>query len=219
MTRPRPSRPSLFHAPRSAPGHAFPSKTPHGGLSEPGPPLKRHPPSSSVAGWVVGGLESGLEGCAARAWPRRPPLRSGHTQIPGARRQRAQPVTLLPKPEPPLSPHTSPPPSSPPNAETSPRLRTTGTAASQEPKFAQGLANETRGGGKGRGVRGPREAGSEANAGIPTRGSCPGGCTVPSMSVFACCLQLPRACERTEVCACVCTLQNLPVEETVTIEF
>lgn len=76
-------------------------------------------------------------------------------------------------------------------------VRATGAAASLEPTFAQGLANETRRGGRGRGVRGPREAGAEANAGIPRVGAAreagPGQAGLLGRGSV---MQMPRACVR-----------------------
>lgn len=214
---PSPARPLLFHAPRSAPCHAFPSKTPQGGRSEPGPPLKRHPPSYSVEGWEVGGLESGLAGCTSVAEAASPPL-SSHANtwsLAPACAAPDPPARRLPTPEPPLSPHTSPPPPLPPNAEMSLLLRATGTTASPEPKFAKDLANETRGGGRGRGVRGLREAGAEAKAGIPRVGAAQAAARCQAR------LSMPAVCRRHERVrkpkrVLVFALhQNLPVEETL----
>ncbi|XP_038407517.1 translation initiation factor IF-2-like isoform X3 [Canis lupus familiaris] len=72
---------------------------------------------------------------------------------------------LLTPQAPTFSQYTSPPPpfgsgGRPPprfNAEMSPRLLQAAATANQEPRRTQGLANETRGGGRGRGVCGPRE--------------------------------------------------------------
>lgn len=200
--RPGPSRHALGPpAPHSNTPHGRPPATPFGArphqevARSPARPLSdTHRPIPSRAGKLQAWNQVSQ---AARACPRRPPLRSRHTPTPGARRQRAQPVTLQPAASRHRGPHflhTPPlPPSSPPNAEMSLLLRATGAAASPEPKFAQGLANETRGGGRGRGVRDPREAGSEAKAGIPRVGAAQASSVVLSTSVCACCLQTPRA--------------------------
>lgn len=126
------------------------------------------------------------------------------------------PARRLRTPEPPLSPHTSPPPPSPLPMRKCPYCS---ERQAQPPvrsrSLPKDLANETRGGGRGRGVRGPREAGAEAKAGIPRVGAAQAAARCQArLSLLAVCRCHERVRKPKRVLV-FALHQNLPVEETL----
>ncbi|XP_008848867.1 uncharacterized protein LOC103748107 [Nannospalax galili] len=157
--RPGPALPGSSSASRTAlpgPPHGPPPR-PSGRPARRSPGARPAPPATPtfLAFRGAGQRAAGRARASAAAC-----VPSSRTRAPRpARSQRPSVLSTSPPPGTP-SPrflHTPPLPIHscwPPNEEISFRLRATGAAASQKPGLAPGLANETRGGGRGRGVGG-----------------------------------------------------------------